>query len=1041
MLYRKFLRFLMLFVLTGTQLSAQKTELFNDNVESYRIGTELFQQNQYGSAMKQFNQFIRFVDEQQDRLKYHEYYIDALYYRARCSNELDQPQAENYFLDLVDDYELTPVTRMTYYYLGNIYYKQRKYDRAITYFSQLKVADLNQTQLNEYRFQLGYCYFFRKKFDKAEALFNIIKETQNKYYYPANYYYGYIAYYRGNYAEAEKSFNRIADTKLFGPVVPYYTASIAYHQSKYEDAISLANLALENDKLKYRDELKLLIGKSYFSLGDYQKALPYLKEYYDKVSKANKDDIYQIGYCQYKLQQYESAAKSLSNLSTLKDSLGQNALYIMGDCYLKLNQKANARNAFLELLKIDGDPIIRAEAQFYVARLNYDLGFNDQAAATMQDFIIKHPRSSHIDEAREILTQIFLSTNNYRDALQVIQRIENPSASTKQAYQKVAYGRGIQLYNDKAYTDALKIFEVSLNNPIDLSIQALCYFWKGECFYALKKYTEANLNYFKYLETAKVVQQKSLNTSPAAANYGIGYAYLKKNEYNKAVTYFDHCLNELQSKNSYNKDDKPYYDRIYPDCLLRSGDCYFAIKNYSKARTSYSSVINKKFPGTDYALFQRAMLYGLEGRLNDKISDLETLSNTYGLSPYLDDALFETGDTYLKSERYENAILVFNRIINDFPNSRYVKNAHLKLGLIYFNTNRKTNALDEYKIVASQYPKTPEAKDALDGIKEIYMSLGNADAYIGYIKSIPNSGITASQEDSVVYQTAERKYKEGQFDIALDKFSNYLNSFPKGYFSNDAHYYRASCLMMNKDYTNALTDYEYIINKNDQRYLENALLNASRIEYYEFKQYENAFNHYNRLSKTAEIPSNLLEAKLGMMRSAFILERYNEARIAAIDISGDDLAKDDAIHEAAYYQGKIAQKQNQYTDAITYYNKVFKATKNEMGAESGYRIAECYYALKNTKDAETWCYNVVEQTPSSDYWLAKSYLLLTDLFIEQGDLFNAKATLNSIIDNYKHNDDIVPAAKEKLNTVLEQENQNSKMYNPENNEELPSDNK
>ncbi|MFN9882871.1 MAG: tetratricopeptide repeat protein, partial [Bacteroidota bacterium] len=138
---------------------------------------------------------------------------------------------------------------------------------------------------------------------------------------------------------------------------------------------------------------------------------------------------------------------------------------------------------------------------------------------------------------------------------------------------------------------------------------------------------------------------------------------------------------------------------------------------------------------------------------------------------------------------------------------------------------------------------------------------------------------------------------------------------------------------------------------------------------------------------------------------------------------------------------KIAQKQNQYTDAITYYNKVFKATKNEMGAESGYRIAECYYALKNTKDAETWCYNVVEQTPSSDYWLAKSYLLLTDLFIEQGDLFNAKATLNSIIDNYKHNDDIVPAAKEKLNTVLEQENQNSKMYNPENNEELPSDNK
>jgi TolA-binding protein len=1031
----------MLLVLFSTQLSAQKTELFSDKTEPHKTGTELFQQKKYGAALKQFNQFIQFVDAQEDKLKYHEFYIDALYYRARCANELDQPQAEKYFLDLLDDYETTPVTRMSYYYLGNIYYKQRKYDKAITYFSQVKAADLNTVQLNEYRFQLGYCYFFKKKFDKAEGMFNIIKETQNKYYYPANYYYGYIAYYKGNYNDALKSFNRIADTKLFGPVVPYYTASIAYHQARYQDAISLANTAISNDKLMYRNELKLLIGKSYFSLGEYQKALPYLKEYYDKVNKANKDDIYQIGYCQYKLQQYDDAAKSLSNLSTLKDSLGQNALFIMGDCYLKTNQKNNARNAFLEVTKIEADPVLKSEALFNVAKLNYELGFNDQAASTMQDFIKKHPKSPHIDEAKEILTNIFLSTNNFRDALTVIQSIDNKSASLKQAYQKVAYGRGVQLYNEKEYNEALKIFEVSLNNPIDLNIQSLCYFWKGECFYALKKYTEANLNYFKYLETAKVVKSSSLHTSAAAANYGIGYSYLKKNEYGKAITYFENCIADLQSKSSMSKEDKQYYDRVYPDCLLRSGDCYFTLKSYAKAINAYSNVISKKAPATDYALFQRAMIYGLDGKINDKIKDMETLTNNYGMSPYVDDALFETGDTWLKSERYENAILVFNRIINEFPSSRYVKNSHLKLGLIYFNTNRMANALDEYKIVATKYPKTPEAKDALDGIKEIYVSMGDANGYITFVKTLPNSSVSASQQDSVVYQAAERKFKDAQYDAALDKFSDYLNSYPDGFFAADAHYYRASCLMMNKDYLNALTDYEYIINKNERRYLEKSLLQAARIEFFETRRYENAYSYYNKLSKAADLKANIFEAKKGMMKSAFILNRYSEARISAIDITGDELAKEDDLNEANLYLGKIAQLQKQYNDAITYFNKVYKSTKTEMGAESGYRIAECYYSIKDAKNAEVWCYKIIEQTPTYDYWLAKSYLLLTDLFIDDADYFNAKATLNSIIDNYKLNDDIVPAAKEKLNKVLELESGKSKMYNPNSNDELPSDNK
>jgi TolA-binding protein len=1027
-------------LLSTVNTIAQKTASFNDEAQGYKTGLELLQQKKYGAALKQFNEFINACDYNKSQDDNHEYYIDALYYRAQCANELDQPQAEKYFLDLVANYEATPVTRMASYYLGNIYYKQKKYDKGIEYFTQITISDLSQDQTNEYRFQLGYCYFMKKKFDKAEALFNVIKEVKNKYYFPSNYYYGYIAYTQGNYEEAMKSFDRIKDSKLYGPIIPYYTASIAYIQEKYNDAISLANTALTNDKLKYREELNQLIGKSYFKLKQYEKALPYLKEYYDKVNKANKNDIYEIAYCQYIQKQYEVAVKSFTQLNTLKDSLGQNALYFLGDCYIKLNQKNNARNAFLQCMKLNFDKKLKEDAAFQYSKLTYDLGYNDQAAIATQDFIKNYPQSKNINDAKELLTNIFLNTNNYRDAVTIIQSIENKTPSIKEAYQKVAYGRAIQLYNEKNYTDALKMFEISLNNPIDLKIQGLTYYWKGECFYAQKKYTEANLNYFKFVEACKLLKNIPLTTSVVSGNYGIGYCYLQKEEYTKALGYFDKCVTQLEKTTKETKEEKTYFDNVYPDALVRLGDCYFTAQNYSKSSEAYSKVISKKLNGADYALLQRGMLNGLTGNINAKIKDLQSLTNTYGTSIYLDDALFETGDTYLKNEQYESAILVFNQIINDYPSSRYVKNSHLKLGLIYFNTNRMVNALEEYKIVASKYPNTIESKTAIEGVKEIYVAQGDADGVIKWLKALPNGGgVTASQEDSIVYAAVERQFTSENYDAALDKLSDYINSFPNGVFITDARYYRASCLLRNNDYSNALTDFVFVINRNDSKYLENSLLFSARIEFYNKYNYEEALKYYNLLSKQADTKSNKYEAKIGIMKSAFELKKYSEARVAANDIINDMSSKEEDKDEANYILGKCSLSEKKYNEAITSFQKVEKNTQSEYNAESSYLIAESYFNNRDLDKAEKQALKVINGSPNSDYWLMKSYIIISDIFKEQNDLFNAKATLQSVIDNYTGKDDIIPLAKSKLTIILELENNESKMMDDKMSQDLQED--
>jgi hypothetical protein len=64
-----------------------------------------------------------------------------------------------------------------------------------------------------------------------------------------------------------------------------------------------------------------------------------------------------------------------------------------------------------------------------------------------------------------------------------------------------------------------------------------------------------------------------------------------------------------------------------------------------------------------------------------------------------------------------------------------------------------------------------------------------------------------------------------------------------------------------------------------------------------------------------------------------------------------------------------------------------------MGAEAGYMLALIYFKQDNLKASESQCYAVIKQKTSSDYWVAKSYMLISDIFAEQGDYFQAKSHL------------------------------------------------
>jgi TolA-binding protein len=90
-----------------------------------------------------------------------------------------------------------------------------------------------------------------------------------------------------------------------------------------------------------------------------------------------------------------------------------------------------------------------------------------------------------------------------------------------------------------------------------------------------------------------------------------------------------------------------------------------------------------------------------------------------------------------------------------------------------------------------------------------------------------------------------------------------------------------------------------------------------------------------------------------------------------------------------------------------------KLSKNEMGAESKYMLAQLEFENARYDDCEKTVFDLSENYASYDFWVAKGFLLLADVYVKKGNTFQAKQTLQSIIDNYE-GQDLVAIAKEKL---------------------------
>ncbi len=980
----------------ATTVSAQTTAIYTHDLKEYNRAVELYKDKQYQSAQIIFEK-VKETNVNQDIKG------DCAYYIAICAIRLNQAGADKRVEDFVSDYPTNSKQNQAYTEVAYYYFEQGDYPLALEWFDKVDEAGLSSDDMDKFNFQKGYSFYVAKNKKEATKYLNQVANSK-AYSTQAKYYLGTMAYESDDYKEASKQFEQISGDEKYKEKMSYFQADMNFKQGNFEKAIEEGKRAMAKSTAIEKSELNKIIGESYFNLKQYDAAIPYLKEYKGKKGKWSNTDYYLLGYAYYQQKDYENAISQFNKIIDGKDSVAQNAYYHLGESYLKTDKKQQALNAFKNASEMNFDLKIQEDAFLNYAKISYEIGNSYQTIPdVLSAFLEKYPNNPNKPEIETLLINSFITSKNYKGALVLLEK--NKNFSNKQAYQKVAFYRGLELYTDGDYKAALEMFKKSIAEPRDAKFNARATFWKADTEYVLDSFNESLISFKQFADMAEAKNTPEYKN----LNYNLAYAYFKLKEYEKAATYFQSFVSSGKADNV----------RLN-DAYLRLGDSHFVSAKYWPAMEAYNKAMELKGVDADYAAFQKAISYGFVARNEKKIEDLNKFVQNFPKSQYRDDALFELGNTYVTEKKTDNAIQTYDKLIAEYKTGTYASKAMLRQGLVYYNSGKDQQAIAKFKKVAAEYPNTSEAMEAVSTARLIYVDNGNVDEYATWVKTLDYIQVSDSELDNDSYEAAEKQYMQNNTKQAISGFSGYLAKFPNGIHSLKANFYLAQMYFADGLESNAATNYEYVISKSRSEFTEQSLARLSQI-YVKAKDYEKAIPVLKRLEAEADFPQNVTFAQANLMKCYYEKEDYPNAVTSADKVLANPKMDDKVRSDAQIIVARSAIKANDEAKARTAYAKLLTIAKGEVAAEALY-----YDVYFKNKDRKFEASNAAVQKLTKDYsgyryFGAKGLVIMAKNFYGLKDGFNATYILDSVIKNFSDYPDVIEEAKAELNLIKAEE--------------------
>lgn len=448
---------------------------------------------------------------------------------------------------------------------------------------------------------------------------------------------------------------------------------------------------LSDEACAYNEVLYRLAGEKLYDDEQYGRALPYLE-----MGEKTRTSRYKQGMCYYNEGRFDQAYTTLTESAGIdQDEMAQNAWLHAGIAALQQGRKQEAQAAFKNASQMSANPALREQALYDYALTLHEQS-SPQTVTTMEQFLKEFPTSQYATPVSQCLTEVYMSKKNYSKALDAINKVKTPDATTQADKQKVLYNLAFQELSRNKVQEALVYATqaVAMGNQ-DTEAYAESYYVKGDCNYRLGNYEQATRDLNTAINLGQQTPKGKLKNSGYAV-YSLGYAQFKQQKYNAAITQFQK-ITEMEGAIA----------SVKADALNRIGDCYLNMRNYEEANNNYAAAKATDHTMGDYSMLQQAYIEGLRGNYSKKIDIINQMNAEYPASSQGAKALYEKGRAYVLSGQEDEAAAVFGSIAMRYPKSEYVQKAREELANMAANIAIRDSIAAAQDSIATEAAKAP----------------------------------------------------------------------------------------------------------------------------------------------------------------------------------------------------------------------------------------------------------------------------------------------------------------------------------------------
>ncbi len=885
-------------------------------------------------------------------------------------------------------------------------FDDRDYTMATYYFSMVSTSQLRNNQVNEFLFKKAYTALESNRLMEASLRFkDLEKRPASDYTSPSRYALGYIYYDQKNFKEALEWFTKAAKDERFTEIANYYIMECRFMLKDYYYVTVNGDAMYGKVSKERKPHLARIISEAWLVMGNAGKA----KQYYELcmtggIEPKSRSDWFYSGTVLYEVGEYENAIRSFNNMWSRTDSLGQVANYQLAYSHIQMKNKVAAMEAFKDAAGVEYDRKITEDAYFNWAKLAFDINSD---TSVFSDYIRKYPAKNQGDRINSYIAVAALHDRDYEGAVNAYDKIDELDEDMKLNYIKANYLRANQLIESGSYRQAIPCLKAAAYySDKRTRLNQLARYWTAESYFRNEQYDEAIEGFTDLYNTSALYGRPE----SYLMTYNIAYSYFMKGDYYAALRWFDEYLIDYKAE-------------FRKEALVRKADCYFITKMYVKACETFDIVLKDYFDVNDiYPYYQASMAYGLA---QDPDYKQRLLWNVMKASPdaeFYPEALFELGRTYVAKDDDVKAFKCFRKLADTVKDSTFVAKAYIEMGSLSRNQSQYNDALDYYKTVVEKMPLSGYSDDALAAIESIYQTKNEPEAYLAYIEKIGKGGSKSEDEkELMIFNAAEQIFLSENYQKALISLQQYLDKYPGSGNAYKADFYMAESYRSLGKFEQACDSYRKVIEKGEGSFVEISMLNFSDISY-RLENWEDAYGGYSSLYASALLENNKRTASLGMMRSAFRGHKWEDA-IRVSDIVYRTRGQDQGVKtEARYVKAKSYLATSRREDAYVIFEEIAEKPSTAFGAEAAYLLILDSYDKGEFKAVEDKVYALSDAGTEQVYWLAKSFIVLGDSFVERDDYEQAKATFESVKDGYTpsgNDDDVIDNVKLRLNKLAE----------------------